>query len=666
VPELDDAIVFLQQCDAASHLTFTDPMRAHARGVQQILCGLGLDEPGQIAASLYCCLAHLPLTAAAKRDVYAQVKHRFGVEVTSLLQDACKLDELDQKMLLTAKISARQSELAQQQIEALRKMLLAFARDIRVVLIRLASILQIFRAAAQLRIPPTPRLIHQALDIYAPLANRLGIWQIKWELEDLAFRFDQPVVYHQIAQALDQKRVEREELIHRAVATLTTALQAEGLHAQVSGRAKHIYSIWKKMQAKSRGFDDLYDVRALRMIVDEVKDCYTALGLVHNLWLPIPKEFDDYIARPKPNGYRSLHTVVTDGQGQAFEVQIRTQDMHQFAEFGIAAHWRYKEQDKPEVSAPASYAKKIACLRQLLAWKEDASVLSEQQSTIWEQAKRTELDDHIYVLTPQAQIVALPQGATPIDFAYHLHTELGHRCRGARVDGTMVSLNTPLHNGQTVEVIAAKRGGPSRDWLNLNFGYLVSRLARTKVRAWFRALEGEQPALQLPKASSISPRPKASDHAPARSQAKGRGNVLVVGVSTLLTQLAQCCRPVPPDPIVGFITRGKGVSIHRTACASLAQLRRRGRERIIETSWGAQASNYCVDVRVQTEDKHDLLRHCTDIFLRRKIRIITLRRLLKGGVVWLEFTLEISKVADLQPSLREISALEGVLSAQRK
>ena len=399
------------------------------------------------------------------------------------------------------------------QKEMQRKMLLAMAADLRIVLMRLASRLRTLRWHAESKAPCSIAFARETLDLYAPLANRLGIWQIKWEMEDLAFRFLEPDRYKQIARLLEEKRVEREAFIAGAIDRLQTALSKSGIEAEVSGRPKHIYSIWNKMRVKRLDFAQMYDLRALRIIVDDVRACYTALGLVHEMWTPLSDEFDDYISRPKPNGYRSLHTVVADDDGRPFEVQIRTRDMHQFAEYGMAAHWRYKEAGAKggQVAASSEYDRQLAWMRQLLAWNSDVEGGGEPgaETAKPEAAKPAagksgpgknrnvvtapaHTDERIYVLTPQARVIELPAGATPVDFAYHLHTDLGHRCRGARVDGQMVPLQTRLSTGQTVEIISAKSGGPSRDWLNPQLGFLASPRARAKVRMWFNAIELQQ------------------------------------------------------------------------------------------------------------------------------------------------------------------------------
>ncbi|HWJ95955.1 MAG TPA: HD domain-containing protein, partial [Telluria sp.] len=425
------------------------------------------------------------------------VGEKFGAEVMDLVRGVHQLVRLRDLTAAQAPVG-RGKNAAQQageQVETVRKMLLAMATDMRVVLVRLASCVTTLRYFADLK--RFDQVTHdygrEVLDLYAPLANRLGIWQLKWELEDLSFRFMEPDTYKRIAKMLEEKRLMREGFVQSSIARLQRELAEAGIRAEVSGRPKHIYSIWNKMRGKELDFSELYDVRAFRVIVADVKTCYTVLGIVHNIWTPIPKEFDDYISRPKPNGYQSLHTVVTAEDGRPLEVQIRTQEMHNFAEYGVAAHWRYKEEGGSNFRSQ-KYDEKIAWLRQLLAWKSDVTdaVSEQEEQKEWvEKLKATTLDDRIFVLTPQARVLELPVGATPIDFAYHLHSEIGHRCRGAKVDGVMVPLNTALKNGQTCEIITAKGQpgllGPSRDWLSP--GYVASSRTRAKIRAWFHSLE---------------------------------------------------------------------------------------------------------------------------------------------------------------------------------
>jgi GTP pyrophosphokinase len=555
----------------------------------------------------------------------------------------------------------------------------------------------------------------ESLQVFAPLANRLGIWEIKWEMEDLAFRFQEPDTYHQVAKLLDEKRAEREAHVERMRAQLQTDLNANGIHAQVSGRPKHIYSIVKKMRGKSLGFEQVYDVRALRIVVNDVPECYGALSWVHDHFSAIAEEFDDYIAKPKVNGYQSLHTVVRDANGQPTEIQIRTEAMHAHAESGVAAHWAYKEagtKGYAGVTASGAYDAKIAVLRQLLAWQRDLS--GAQTQGVFE--------DHIYVLTPDAAIVELPQGATAVDFAYSVHTSLGHRCRGARIDGVMVPLNTPLKNGQTVEVTTVKEGGPSRDWLNPEQGYLVSHRARTKVRAWFNAqamaetiakgreavekllqregktaLKLDDLATQLGFNSSealfedvgkeefslrtiellLRPNEPAQFDAEAplirkpRSESNpSKGGLLVVGVDSLMTQLAKCCKPAPPDTIQGFVTRGKGVSVHRADCPNLREMVTKNGERLIEVEWGlpqaAGGAVYPVDVMVLAQDRQGLLRDISEVFTKEKMNVIGVQTQSIKGTAWMTFTVEVADSGRLHKVLGLVAELPGVRSARRK
>src|SRR4051812_49419230 len=457
---LGEALEFAEPLYAGQILSTGEPTWAHALGLTANLAAIGVDTVGRMGGVLFAAPKHVELD---------KLTAQFGPEVAAL---AAGVEKLYQLRLATRANPTEQNEV-------LRKMVLGMVEDVRVVLIRLASRTQTLRWFA--KNPSTDRALYarESLDIYSPLANRLGVAQLKWEIEDLSFRYLEPELYKRIAGMLDEKRLEREQYIARAIALLGRELEAAGVKAELYGRPKHIYSIWNKMRAKSLDFSQLYDVRALRVIVPEVKDCYTALGVVHNLWQPIPKEFDDYISRPKGNLYQSLHTAVIGPEGKTVEVQIRTEEMHRHAEFGVAAHWRYKEGGKTE-RADKAFEQKIAWLRELLAWRDE---VADWAST----TKQAHLDDTVYVLTPQGKVLDLPAGSTPIDFAYALHSDLGHRCRGARVDGHIVPLDTPLRSGQRVEIVTAKSGGPSRDWLLAERGFVKSPRARAKIRAWFNA-----------------------------------------------------------------------------------------------------------------------------------------------------------------------------------
>ncbi|SFF74649.1 GTP pyrophosphokinase [Duganella sp. CF458] len=695
-----------------------------AIGVASTLAILRTDAETRIAALMF----ELTLLDA---DTAPSIEPRYGQEVNDLVAGVRQLIRLRELTLASSGSAARSKTAAQQavaQVESLRKMLLAMATDMRVVLVRLASCCTTLRYFSDIkRFDEVTRAYgRETLDLYAPLANRLGIWQIKWELEDLSFRFIEPDTYKRIAKMLEEKRMARESFVTSSIARLQSELASAGIKAEVFGRPKHIYSIWNKMKGKDLDFSELYDVRAFRVIVDDVKTCYTVLGVVHNIWTPIPKEFDDYISRPKPNGYQSLHTVVTADDGRPLEVQIRTQEMHNFAEYGVAAHWRYKEEGGSNFKGQ-QYDEKIAWLRQLLAWKTevaDAVVNNEDQQREWvEKLKSTTLDDRIFVLTPQARVIELPVGATPIDFAYHLHSDVGHRCRGARVDGQMVPLNTPLKSGQTCEVITAKgapgTAGPSRDWLSP--GYTVSNRTRTKVRAWFHAIDVQETvangrslvekslqregktavnlealaqklgfgkvddlflavgkdefslrhveaALRDPAEEEDSTDQVAVNKSRNSSVDSGaKSGVLVVGTDGLMTQLAKCCKPAPPDPIVGFVTRGKGVSIHRASCKNFAEMRAKAPERVIVTAWGAARSDtvFPVDLFVLAADRQGLLRDISEIFSREKINVTGVNTQSAKGQARMTFTVEIGATSQLQKALAAISEVTGILEARR-
>jgi GTP pyrophosphokinase len=725
-----DALAFVKPIYQGTMVATDQDTFDFSRSVATTLALLETDAETRIAGLLF----ELPVIDAAAA---ATIESRFGAEIADLVTGVRQLMRLHEITFSQHEVAQRKnaSQQAAAQVETLRKMLLAMASDMRVVLVRLASRVTTLRYFADQKLlnDRTRRYAQGTFDLYAPLANRLGIWQLKWELEDLSFRFIEPEAYKRIAGMLEEKRIQREGFVSSAIARLRSELGTAGINAEVFGRPKHIYSIWTKMRGKSLDFSELYDVRAFRVIVDDIKTCYAVLGIVHNIWTPIPAEFDDYISRPKQNGYRSLHTVVVAEDGRALEVQIRTHDMHHFAEYGVAAHWRYKESGGSH-SAVEKYDEKIAWLRQLLAWKSevvDAVVSQEEIHREWvEKLKAATLNDRIYVLTPQARVIELPNGATPIDFAYHLHSDIGHRCRGARVDGAMVPLNTTLKNGQTVEIITAKGGsiaaGPSRDWLSP--GYTASARTRSKVRAWFNAIEQQETlaagrglidktlqregktavnledlahklgfaklddlllavgkeqfslrhveqALHEDDAQKHGVREVNPDDAvvPRKSRASSvvhgaKSGVLVVGTDGLMTQLARCCKPAPPDDIVGFITRGKGVSIHRAICKNFMEMRIRTPERVIQTAWGQAGSEtvYPVDIFVLASDRQGLLRDISEIFLREKINVIGVSTQSAKGHARMAFTAEISSTAQLLKALTVIREVEGVKEVRRQ
>ena len=723
----DDDVVLRARAFAAplldgARLDTGEDALVHADGVAAILQGMGAAPSLRAAAFLIYAGDYL----TRPEELIAKA---FGAEYASLVAHTRKLVQIQRNARGALADGGLDATLRGEQIERVRKMLLAFSRDLRVVLLRLASRLQTLRFYAASKQPCPGLLAQESADVFAPLASRLGIWAVKWEIEDLSFRFLQPQAYQQIARLLDEKRVEREQGIVAARARLSQALLAAGLQAEVNGRPKHLYSIWKKMQGKQLAFAGVLDVRALRVLVASVPDCYAALSAVHELWQPLPEEFDDYIARPKPNGYQSLHTVVLDERGRPIEIQIRTQAMHEHAESGVAAHWAYKEagaKGYAGVSAVGSFEDRVAAARrtvlhQLLAWERELAAPGTPGGSGL-------FDDRIYVFTPQGAIVELPAGATPIDFAYTLHTDLGHRCRGARVDGAMVPLNTALQSGQTVEVNAVKEGGPSMDWLNAELGFLKSARGKAKVRAWFNALAQQQtiargrdavekllqregktavklddlatrlgfrqadalfevvgkdefslrtieqllrPAEPVPDADELLA--QRLQRPPSESASAGKGGVLVVGVESLLTVLARCCKPAPPDAIGGYVTRGKGVAVHRADCSTFRQMVGRQPERVIPVTWGAPAANrkgeaalYPVDVTVESVDRQGLLRDISEAFAKEKTNVIGVQTHSAKGLAWMSFTVELSSAARLGAVLGAVRQVSGVRSARRR
>ncbi|MDB5818551.1 MAG: pyrophosphokinae [Rhizobacter sp.] len=693
---------------------------AHADGVAAILQAIGA-SPSMRAASY---LVYAGEYLAKPEEVVAKA---FGESYAGLVVATRKLVQI-QRATRAAQVGP---ERLAEQTERGRKMLLAFSRDLRVVLLRLASRLQTLRHFALSKLACPQELASESLAVFAPLANRLGIWQINWEIEDLAFRFTSPEQYKGVAKLLDERRIEREQRLEATRCTLAEHLHRHGIQAQVHGRPKHIYSIWKKMAGKQLPFGQVFDLRALRVIVADLPDCYAALSRVHDLYRPVTDEFADYIARPKANGYQSLHTIVLDTDGRPVEIQIRTQAMHEHAEHGVAAHWAYKEagtKGYAGVSASGDFETQLAearktVLRQLLDWERD---FASEEHAMAAATPGAAFDDRIYVFTPQASIVELTAGATPIDFAYSVHTDLGHRCRGAKVDGVMVPLNTPLRSGQTVEVISLKEGGPSLDWLNADLGYLRSQRSRTKVRAWFnvqtqgltiaRGRELVEKLLQREGKTAVKledlatrlgfksadalfdlvgkdefslrnieillrppePVPSADDIVPFKStRAEGespKGGVLVVGIDSLLTTLARCCRPAPPDAIGGYVTRGKGVAVHRADCPNFRMMNGRTPERVIEVAWGAPRTEtlsvYPVDVVVEAADRQGLLRDISELFAKEKMNVTGVHTRSmndsRGGTAWMTFTIEVSSSARLAHVLGLAAQINGVRTARRK
>ncbi|MGK4340624.1 GTP diphosphokinase [Ectopseudomonas oleovorans] len=673
--------------------------------IAEILADLKLDQDSLVAAVIYRGVREGKITLAA-------VQQRFGAVVAKLIEGVLRM------AAISASINPRESVVvgSQTQVENLRKMLVAMVDDVRVALIKLAERTCAIRAVKEADEEKRQRVAREVFDIYAPLAHRLGIGHIKWELEDLSFRYLEPEQYKQIAKLLHERRLDREQYINDAMAHLRQELEATGIKADISGRAKHIYSIWRKMQRKGLQFSQIYDVRAVRVLVPEVRDCYTTLGIVHTLWRHIPKEFDDYIANPKENGYRSLHTAVLGPEGKVLEVQIRTHAMHEEAELGVCAHWRYKGTDVK--SGSNHYEEKISWLRQVIEWHEelgDIGGLAEQL--------RVDIEpDRVYVFTPDGHAIDLPKGATPLDFAYRVHTEIGHNCRGAKINGRIVPLTYSLQTGEQVEIITSKQGTPSRDWLNPNLGYVTTSRARAKIVHWFKLqdrdqnvaagkqlLERELARLALVGADFDKLAEKANlktaedlfaalgagdvrlAHAvnlaqqllePERSneqleliprKAQGfkpgkRGDIQIQGVGNLLTQMAGCCQPLPGDPIVGYITLGRGVTIHRQDCPTALQQTAREPERMIQVSWGpVPVQTYPVEIVIKAYDRSGLLRDVTQVLLNEKLNVLAVntRSNKEDNTASMSITVEIPGLDALGRLLARIGQLPNIIEARR-
>ncbi|MFC3530742.1 RelA/SpoT family protein [Vogesella facilis] len=704
----DERILLTRAFDAARELYAGktlphtgEDVFSHAVGAAAIVADLNL-LPDAIAATLLFAVPEY------RSDWQEWLPKAFNRTVLTLVEGGNRVQRLTElariDRLATPDDRAKQAE-------TMRKMLLAMVADIRVVLIELAWRTQTMHYLAQVPDERVRRQIAQeTLDLFAPLANRLGVWQIKWELEDLGFRHIEPDNYKKIAKLLDERRLERIDYIERVLDTLRGELKKAGIKGEVAGRPKHIYSIWKKMKKKKLDFSELYDIRAVRILVERLPDCYTVLGLIHSMWQPIPGEFDDYISNPKANDYRSLHTAVIGPEDRGVEVQIRTFEMHEHAEFGVAAHWRYKEGGQGD----AQYEEKISWLRQLLDWREEMSGSDKEDLA---DAFKTELfSDTIYVLTPQGRVLALPHGATPIDFAYALHTDVGHRCRGAKVEGHIVPLSTPLQNGQRVEILTAKDGGPSVNWLHE--GWVKSPRAIAKIRQFIRQQNADavresgrqiferelarhpqvQPNLsalaeklgydrldELHAAighgevglralangiESFAPPPVAeltADDIIRRSKGgHDAGGVLIEGVGNLMTILARCCKPAPPDGVVGFVTRGRGISIHRSNCITLKRLSADAPERLIAADWGEQKSSvFPIDLEVHAADRPGLLRDISDVFSREKLNVIGVNTLSRNQKAKLRFTVEVRHVRDISRVLAHVMEVRGVQEARR-
>ena len=666
------------------------------RHIAEIVAPLGLPDELQAAVHLY------PL----HRDGFINDNYIKNSNLHVLSRYIIGLEQLNQFSL--PEHWQPGEALAVQQSEALRKMLLAVVSDVRLVLVRIAEQLYRLRCAKQAPAEIQKALALEAREIYAALANRLGVWQLKWELEDLSFRYLEPEGYLDIARALKEKRAEREEFIEHVQRTLKRELDNQGIAATISGRPKHIYSIWRKMQKKDRGIESLYDIRAVRILVDDIGDCYAALGVVHNLWSYIPGEFDDYIANPKDNNYQSLHTAVVGPEGKTVEVQIRTHEMHRYAELGVAAHWRYKEGG----GSPAAFDQKIQFLRQLLEPSNDGTDLLDQ-------IRDDFFEDRVYAVSPKGDVVELPAKATPLDFAYHVHTQVGHRCRGAKVNGRIVPLTYHIENGDQIEIITGSQAKPSRDWLSPKLGYLAGARARAKVRGWFRHQDRDQhqrqgreildrelarlgvkdvptdriaKQLKLKDTDALCITLGAGDLTSASiatALQNLRGNdlperirsrrttkkkhstpdsVAVSGIGDLMCNFARCCRPVPPEAIVGYITQGRGVTIHRQDCGNFLGLNRRYPERIVEISWGRQESSaYPVDLTLHAFDRSGLIRDITSVLADDHANVLDLKSHTdkKSMQVVMHISIEISDLPTLSTAITRLEQLPNVVSVRR-
>ncbi|HKJ95692.1 MAG TPA: GTP diphosphokinase [Gammaproteobacteria bacterium] len=673
----------------------------HAVAVANIVGGLRLDTDTLVASLLH----DLPWFEGFDATTLART---FGDDVAALVDGTARMAVVSGLHRTPGDASSGD------RAEALRKMLLAMARDIRVVFIVLAERLHDMRML-KFRIEPVQQAVaRETLDLYAPLANRLGIWQLKWEMEDLCFRYLEPETYKRIARLLAEKRVDREHYIHDVRERLSGALREAGIDAEVTGRPKHIYSIWRKMQRKGLGFHELFDIRAFRVLVDTVPQCYAALGVAHALWQPIPREFDDYIATPKENDYRSLHTAVVGPRGKNVEIQIRTRDMHQQAELGIAAHWRYKEGRGRD----PSFDDKVAWLRRLLEGGGD-----DGEEDLIDRFRAEVFEDRVYVLTPRGDVIDLPRGATPLDFAYHVHTQVGHRCRGAKINGRMVPLTCELRNGDQVEVLTARNAQPSRDWLNPSLGYLRTPRALAKARSWFRQQDFDKNAaegrtildrelhrlglaevnlerlagrsrfprveeflaaigrgditggqiasllsdLLLPSRETEAPR-EVPVSRPGRREGQPSDDVTIYGVGNLLTRLARCCRPTPGEPIIGFITQGQGVTIHRRGCPNVQRYEETASDRLIEVSWTHRGERrYPVDIQIEAYDRQGLIRDITALLNNEHINVtaVNTRTDPTDQRARMTLTLEVADAGQLSRVMERISGLRNVRDVRR-
>ena len=674
-----------------------DPYVTHPVAVAQILTDIRLDTASIVAALLHDVVEDTTVSLA-------EIERQFGGEVARIVDGVTKLDHVQWPTDGARPASAREAEWA----ENVRKMFLAMAEDLRVVLVKLADRLHNMRTLQALPAEKQRRIAQETMDIYAPLANRLGIWEIKWQLEDLAFRYLEPEEYKQVARGVQQRRVERERYIVKAVDALQHVLAEHDIHAEVFGRPKHLFSIYHKMRDRGTDISQIYDQLAVRVIVDTVPECYNALGVIHGLWHPLPGQFDDYIASPKESGYQSLHTTVVALNGRPLEIQIRTRDMNQVAEYGVAAHWRYKEGRRADRHLDA----KIAWLRQLMDWQKD--VVGSAQAFV--DTLRTDVfQQQVYVFTPKGEIKELPRGATPIDFAYRIHTEVGHRCVGAKVSGRLVPLDRPLRNGDIVEIITSKASrGPSRDWLIPALGYTKTANAREKIRQWFRREAREEniahgrelvdkelkrlglsdvklddvaaafsyekvddffaamgfgeihPQQLASKLGTLLPPAEPAVPAITTPIQEKTGGVRVDGVGDLFTRLARCCNPVPGDQIIGFITRGRGITVHQVGCSSIRN--EDEPERLVAVQWGTSGTeSFPVSMRIYAYDREGLVRDIAAVVADEKLSINGMTvAVQKDQTAVVSATLSVPDLEKLSRVMARIEGVRDVFNVQRE
>lgn len=644
---IESAIQLAKERSKGLTTFYGQPYLEQGLEMAEILLAMKLDQDAIAAAITTNLVQHTQLNIET-------VNEKLNERVGKILQGVLQMNTLNELQ------TAIQKSGNQIQIDRLRKMFLAMVTDIRVVLIKLAERTCIMRGIKHISLHERKHIAQETMDIYAPLANRLGIGQLKWELEDIAFHYSHPDIYKTIAHFLAERRVDRENRIHATIAAIKEKLLDANIKAKVTGRAKHIYSIYLKKQRKGVDYKDIYDCSAVRILVPELEDCYTALSIVHSIWEHIPEEFDDYINKPKPNGYRSIHTAVRGPEDKNLEIQIRTHAMHDEAEHGVAAHWVYKENKTPQ----AGYEAKITFLRQLLAWHKDVA----QAETDPHQQMNDLLSDRVYVFTPAGEIIDLPNGATPLDFAYHIHSEIGNRCRGAKINNHIVPLTYQLHMGDRVEIITTAQGTPSRDWLNKSSGYLTTSRARAKVMHYFKQLEEtEKPAAPAP-ATHVHPHAPIKTATEIKPATQSESGLEIAGINDLLTRIAKCCKPIPGDDVVGYITQGRGVSIHKKNCRSITQLNNRQDSRLTPVTWNSKKpGNYYVDIQIRAFAQEHILKDVTALLANAKIRVANLNSTLnrKNNLLIIVVTVQINDMKQLEQLLSQMNQLRHIIDVTR-